>query len=404
MELLKVIIIFIFIIVLLSLRKPLGVVMLAACVLLGVLFLIPPLTFIRQVCLSAVSFNTIQFILVLFFIMLIENIMSKRGYMKKMLESMTALFNSRKLNIATMPALIGLMPSAGGALFSAPIVKKAAEDTPLNPLDMSFVNNYYRHVMEIFFPTYPTVLLAVQISGVSLGSYIAAMLPYAVLTAALGLWYLRKIPNHETRNNKVPLRDKALKVLSLLQSLWPLLLMIVLIVAFNVPAHIAAAITFVALLFISRIRPKEMPRLFRQATNWRILLMVLGVMVFKDLLAFSGALPHISGTIATIPMPGFLIFVLIFFLISLITGMMMSTIAIALPIALAAMPGGGMPLLVLLTMAAYTGNMITPMHLCSVITCDYYKVDLKNYVIKALPPYMIILAVSIAVYLLWVAY
>lgn len=400
MELLKVIIIFIFIIVLLSLRKPLGVVMLAACVLLGILFLIPPLTFIWQVGLSAISINTIQFILVLFFIMLIENIMSKKGYMKKMLESMTALFNSRKLNIATMPALIGLMPSAGGALFSAPIVKKAAENTPLTPLDMSFVNNYYRHVMEIFFPTYPTVLLAVQISGVSLGSYIAAMLPYAVLTAVLGLWYLRKIPNHEKSNGKIPFCARAPQVLSLLQSLWPLLLMIVLIVSFDVPAYIAAAITFIALLLISRIKAKEMPRLFRQATNWRILVMVLAIMVFKDLLAFSGALPHISATIATMPIPGYLIFVLIFFFISLITGMMMSTIAIALPIALAAMPGWGMPLMVLLTMAAYTGNMITPMHLCSVITCDYYKVDIKNYVIKALPPYMIILAVSILVYIL----
>lgn len=399
MELLKVIIIFIFIIVLLSLRKPLGAVMLAACALLGVLFLIPPLTFIRQVCLSAISINTIQFILVLFFIMLIENIMSKKGYMKKMLESMTALFNSRKLNIATMPALIGLMPSAGGALFSAPIVKKAAEDTPLTPLDMSFVNNYYRHVMEIFFPTYPTVLLAVQISGVSLGSYIAAMLPYAVLTAGIGLFYLRKIPNHEKRSGKVPWRDKASKALSLLQSLWPLLLMIILIVTFDVPAHIAAAVTFVALLLISRIKAKEMPLLLRQATNWRILLMVLGVMIFKDLLAFSGALPHISETIATLPIPSYLIFVLIFFFISLITGMMMSTIAIALPIALAAMPGWGMPLLVLLTMAAYTGNMITPMHLCSVIGCDYYKVELRSFIIKALPPYLMILAVSIAVYL-----
>jgi len=404
MELIKISIIFIFIIVLLSLRKSLGVVMLAASVLLGILFLIPPLTFIHQVIVSATSMTTIQFILVLFFIMLIENIMSKRGYMNKMLESMTAIFHSKKLNIAAMPALIGLMPSAGGALFSAPIVKKAAENTPLTPLDMAFINNYYRHMMEIFFPTYPTLLLTVQISGVSLGSYMMAMFPIAVLTAVIGLWFLRKIPNHEEKGELVSFAAKAKQVLYLLQSLWPLLLMIILIVAFNVPAHISAGLTFVALVLISRMKPKDLLRLFSKATNWHILIMVLGVMVFKDLLYFSGALGQISATVSSLPIPSYLIFVLLFFFISLITGMMMSTVGIALPIALVAMPDWGMPLLVLLTMAAYTGNMITPMHLCSVITCDYYKVDIKNFIIKAIPPYFIILGICIAVYLLRVTY
>ncbi len=396
MELIKLFIIFIFIVVLLGFKKPLGPVIFVATILLGVLFLIPPLEFTNAYISSITSIDTIEFILVLFFIMLLEHIMGQVGYMEGMLGAMNAIFHSKRINIAVLPAVIGLLPSAGGALFSAPLVGKSAEGTALSPEDKSFLNVYYRHIMELFFPTYPCVLLTAQISGFPLPQVVLIMLPWSLFMAIIGIFYLRKIKKEE-KLISIPLKTALMQMLT---NFWPFLLIVILIIFCGIRTSIASCITLLAVILVSRVKPCQLLTMLKNGTNISILLMVLFVLAFKDILSYSGAVESLPTLVASWPIPPYLVFCILCTFITLITGMMLPMVAIGLPLAFSAIPNGGILLMMLLLLAGYAGNMITPMHICTNIVSQYFHADLRKVLVMSIPPYSLVLVLGIIAYII----
>jgi integral membrane protein (TIGR00529 family) len=397
MELLKIIIIFIFIIGLLSWKKPLPIVMAAAAVLLAILFRIPILDFLRQYALAVFNFSLLELLLTLFFIMVLEHIMSKNGYMQNMLSAMDNLFHSKKVDIAVLPMLIGFLPSAGGALFSAPLVVKAAEDTSLTPESITFINSYYRHIMEIFFPTYPAILLAAQLSGQPFSRLIIYLFPFAIVTFGLGLWHLRGIPKQQkpAKENTEPTGKL---ILTLIKTLWPFLLLIGLILLTPLPVYIICGITLITLLIVIKQPLKTLPAVIWGGTKLRLLITVITVMAFKDLLIFSGAVDILATAFTQVQFPPYLIFALLMVFISAMTGMTVASVGIGLPIALAAMPEAGLPFVILLSISAYIGCQITPMHLCITIVSESLGANIQKVLLKSLPAYGILFILAIIVY------
>lgn len=59
-----------------------------------------------------------------------------------------------------MPAFLGLLPSLGGARFSAPIVQEASEGIAVDDEQKSAINLWFRHIFEFSNPLMPGVILA----------------------------------------------------------------------------------------------------------------------------------------------------------------------------------------------------------------------------------------------------
>ncbi|MCL1816949.1 MAG: DUF401 family protein [Clostridiales bacterium] len=395
MDIIKIVLVFVLVMLFLGKKAPLIIVMPAASVLLGLLFLVPADVFISTYALSLISHDTLTLLLTMYLIMLLEEIMVKRGYMKRMLSSMDDLFHSKKLNITLLPMLIGFLPSAGGALFSAPMVGKAAEGSVLTPEDKTFLNTYYRHIMEIFFPTYPCIIITAQMAKLPLGRLIPVLFPMALIVFALGQWYLRKLPRHQP----FPRAGRGKLTLALLLSLWPLLSLIVLMLIFNVPVYIATAIILAVLIIMERLAARDLPRLIKESTNVRMLLMVLVVMAFKDTLMLCGVKDILPVAIAKLPIPSFLTFSLMAMLVSMMTGMTITSVGVVLPLALIGVTNT-LPIATLIILSTYCGVMITPMHLCISLVAEYFKADLRRVLAKSLPPYLVVYALSIGMFLL----
>ena len=407
MDILKIALIFVLVVLFLSKKVPIIIVMPAASVLLVLLFSVPATTFIVAYAESLRSHDTVEVVLTLYLIMLLEEVMVKRGYMKRLLSSMDDLFHSKRINISLLPMLIGFLPSAGGALFSAPLVGKAAEGTALTPEDKTFLNTMYRHVIEIFFPTYPYIIMASQISDQPFSRLIPALFPIAVIVFVLGQWYMRKLPHHQP----FPLAGRGKMALALTLALWPLLALIFLILAFHKPIHITldivvhmpvylcTGIILIALILVERLPLKDLPRLFKESTNIRMLLMILVVMAFKDMLILCGVKDILPSAIAGLPIPSFLTFSLMGLFISAITGFSFVALGIVLPLALVGV-SDTLPMTVLIVLSTYCGVMITPMHLCITMVADLFKANLNRVLAKSLPPYLIVYALSIGLFLL----
>ena len=75
----------------------------------------------------------------------------------------------------------------------------------------------------------------------------------------------------------------------------------------------------------------------------------------------------------------------------------------ALPLAMAAIPGAGMPLVVLLSTCAYLAMQISPTHICLDIIVEHFHITMGGLIRRTLPVISILLVISIGYYLLLTA-
>ncbi|MCR4962669.1 MAG: DUF401 family protein [Firmicutes bacterium] len=396
MELIKLAIVFVLILILLGLRKPLWLVMLGATFLLGALFAMPPMDFFYALFRSLSSWETWELVLILWFIMILEGLMSQHGYMQRMLQAMDDLFHSKKVDAVALPMLIGFLPSAGGALFSAPIVEESVAGSPLSQEAKSIINTHFRHVMETFFPTYPGLILAAQLAQVPLFSLMLLMLPLTVFIFCAGLIFVRKVKNLPTDKEKTPFLQG---IKELFSSMWPFFLLIALIAVGQVETWLASLIAMLALLFFLHPPLKEIPDMIRRSTKWVMLLMVFTVLAFKDILYACGAVSNMPEIIANLPIPAYWVFSLTSLITAVITGMELPAISLAMPLAMAAMPEAAvLPLAGLMVASAYVGAQITPMHLCITISAHHFKANVQKAILKSMPVYVAVYAVALLLY------
>ena len=393
MGLIKLSIIFIVILGLLSFRVKLDLAMLAASVLLVIFFSIPISQAAITLLQSVIAWNTISMVLIVWFVMILEGLMSQRGALEKLLDRFNAVFHSKRLNIVAMPMIIGFLPSAGGALFSAPIVEKAAQGEGFSPERMTIINIYYRHVMEVFFPTYASLMMAASITGLSLSRLSTALLPVAIFVMLFGLVLVRGVKHSESpgKDNFGPLGSR---ILSLLIAMWPFLAMLLLITVIGIPVALGMGITLVLYLLIDRVPLATLPKTIWKATKWRLLIMVVIVLVFKDLLTVSGAVANLPEIIARLPIPPTFVFSLLAFFIALLVGMPMPATVIVLPLLMASGVPWSLGVVGFVHLSGYIGAQLTPTHMCVSITNEYFQGDIQRVLVGSLPLYLIIYAVS----------
>ena len=91
---------------------------------------------------------------VLVLIMLFEGLLKKEGYLARMLDSLPIFFPvAASWRLRCPPSFIGLMPSMGGALFSAPLVAQATADTtPALGEKALYQLLHYRHIWNYCLP------------------------------------------------------------------------------------------------------------------------------------------------------------------------------------------------------------------------------------------------------------
>src|SRR5262245_58537968 len=87
--------------------------------------------------LDAVLFDasTRNFVAAMGLIVSLTSVLQASGEMGRLTSSFGAWLRRPRVALAALPAIIGLLPMPGGALFSAPMVEKSAEGTALSPED-----------------------------------------------------------------------------------------------------------------------------------------------------------------------------------------------------------------------------------------------------------------------------
>ena len=394
----KLLIVFLIVMVLIGRKQPIYVAVTAGAAATWLLYGIPVMDGLSAFVRACTSWSTLQLILVMYLITFLQKMMGQRGAIDRAQKGLSSLFNNRWINCAAAPIFIGMLPTVNAAFIAGDIVKASAAGH-MKDEDMAVATTYFRHVSESFMPTYSSIILAVSLAGIGAGEFIVGMLPIVACIIAAGcFWFLRgKIP---ASTGEPPSDHKGRDALDIFIGLWPILIIILLVVIAKMPIHIAAAIILAAYFFLHRFSPKEITPNFAASLQFKLYLNTFAVMTLKEFLTVSGAITALPDFFALLPIPTFMVFVLIFFFGSMVSGSS-AIIGMCMPIAMAAMPGAGLPLVCLLMGATYVAMQLSPTHVCLTLTAEYFGISLGTLVRKTLPAAMTTIVFSIAYYLVW---
>ena len=299
--------------------------------------------------------RTWDLLLCLYFVMCLEVELRKSGSLHGMVVTLRNIFSSNKVTLAFMPAFLGLLPSLGGARFSAPIVQEASEGIAVDDEQKSAINLWFRHIFEFSNPLMPGVILACGIANVSIGDLIDQVGWVTILCFVLGWIFLivpLKITDPEKATNTQ--HDRAIDWKSLILAFGPIVTSFLLIVAFDVQAALAMGLVVVAFipLYFWFKRPISVKSVFTESLDKKLFFIVN---VFNN-----SALPQA------------VIIACLSFIFGVMTGMGQGYIAIVMPI-VALMAPGNIVLVGIAMVYGMAGQMVTPTHLCILVTVEYFK-------------------------------
>lgn len=373
-ELLKIAIVFSVMIALTYKRISLWISLLVATILLGFFFRLSIIKIGTDLISSSLDAKTLflvgSFVAIIFF----SNLLKEAGRLDEILEGFKHILKDIRVVIALLPAIIGLMPIVGGALVSAPMVVSGCDELKLSPERRTFINYWFRHLWEYILPTYPALVLAATLVDVPLRKFCWVNLPLTPTAIFggifVGYWGVSKTKGGEP----LSLNTSGWR---LFQNLFFLLFALVLVVAFQVELVYAFGGAILGMILFYRIGRQKVLKAFKESISIELLLSVVVVMGFKKVLESSQAIPLVAATLSSSGIPKWIIAMFVPMLVGVMTGVTIAPIGIGFPILIPLLQNDPRYLnyMMLAFASGIGGVLLSPLHLCLVLTKEYFRAD-----------------------------
>ncbi len=356
-------------------------------------------------------------------IMAFSSAMKHAGAMDDLATALNGSIREPRLALALAPLLIGTLPMPGGAIISAPLVDTMNENPERGKDLLATVNYWFRHILELVWPLFPAFVLTVSLSGIPTLTLIAFNL-YAPLTLFM-LGYTFLLPR--SADARISLGSMAsdpeiVPEKSFLEGIAPLAIVLgayigtellwelavgKLVSDSRVRTLVGRYVTVYAGLaagsiYLLRLKPKT--GIFRgsvTAGTLRMVGVIIGVRVFSALLTASDAAGTISVELSNAGIPVIAVIILLPLISGMVTGVGFGYVGLSIPIVLALLDGNaGVSReagVVLAGACGFTGMMLSPLHVCMVVSAEHFRTSLPAMMKRfALP-----LAVFLAIAMIW---
>jgi hypothetical protein len=358
--------------------------------------------------------------LVILHLLFFTEALDQTGRMERTVTALKIWLKSKKMLLAGLPALVGLLPMPAGALFSAPMVASVDTQEELDASHKAAINYWFRHIWEYWWPLYPGVLLAITYSGLSAPLFYLIQIPFTIIAAAAGYFFiLRKIKRTADDDPNSGILDYD----AVLAALGPIGLLVVLsvigstvLISFGVSGSLSSLLAMLVGLVLSiamtfvRHTFAWIPSLdfFKKQNTWLMIILVIGIQTFSVVL--KSPLDAAETTLVTlmrdefinIGIPILAVIMLIPFISGMVTGTAFGFVGASFPIVFALV--GGHPTLGILAATTscayafgYMGMIISPIHSCYVVTCEYFATPITGTYRYIAGPCAIILLTSLLI-------
>lgn len=384
---------------LVGIRNKLG---LALSILLGGLFMglifgLSASALVKNSCFALVQEKFLFLVAIVGLILVLSDALERSGQSRRLMDVLSGYLVQPRLRLIFFPALIGLLPMPGGAIFSAPMVKAVSSDMRLGNEDRAVINYWFRHVWEMAWPLYPGIILTVALAGIPITTLIARSWPGIVAMFAIGWFFFLRDGVLQTavlgeRTALSPIKGNWRQVVT--EGL-PLLIAIVGAIGLEtLLAGFAPAVSFewgvitalIAAIYCimsqNRLGADFLLTVLQKKSLWTMLLVIAAIFIFKDVMQAAGIVEAMAasagGTIAL-----FAAAVLLPFLVGMVAGINVAFVGATFPLLIGLLRSLGMedqmvPYLILGSFSGFTGVMISPIHICFVLTCNYFETDVAR--------------------------
>jgi hypothetical protein len=376
--LLKLGLVFAGIVFLLSRRWNLAVVLVLASAVIGVLFGYPLVEVARDAALASTDLLTLRLAVVVVLIMTLSELLRQTAGLQGMVEALQALIPGPVV-IAALPALVGLLPMVGGAMFSAPMVEEVGDRLGADAERKTFVNYWFRHIWEYVFPLYPSMMLSAALLGLTTFELARATWPLAAAAIAGGAVFgLLGMHPSEDELDANPSVTNPLRVLA--GSIWPIGLVIGLSLLLPIDERfslvISLLVTITLLMAVKRVPVADLWDIIVARIPWKTVAVIFSALIFRRVLDESGAVVAVSQDLTRLDVPLALVTFTVPFVAGLLTGLASAAFSIGFPVVaplLASSAGTVAPSWAAWLMAGgFLGVMLSPLHLCLALTRVYF--------------------------------
>ncbi len=373
---------------------------------------------------GAIQPDTIAMTAITLLLMVLSSLMQASGQFEEIVGLTKALLRRRSIAMAALPAMVGLLPMPGGALFSAPMVASAAGKSEVGGDVLSAINYWFRHIWEHWWPLYPGVILAVSLCKTSWAPFAGVMVVLGVTMAAAGLLLFRGVHADLHVKSDPPPPETKRRLLWALSSI--LMILVVWLplkygVAPFVLPHLPKALWSVAdkyiplalgliagivwTIQIRRLSRKMVLSCLRQKRVYEMAIIVLSVMTFQYVLKTVGAATGMADELVLLHVPVLLVVAVLPFIAGMVTGLAVGFVGTSFPIVLAsvwAMPDTGsiLPYAMLAYAFGHLGQMCSPLHVCHVVSNQYFKTGFGPVYLRILPSVAVCALASVGYFFL----
>jgi len=341
------------------------------------------------------SYQTIRLLVIVASALTLSYIMEGKGLLARLAGTMESI--NPKLALHSIPAVIGLVPMPAGALVSATAARSLVDRIGLTNEQSTFLNYWFRHIWEFSLPAYPAIIVSSVLLSIPLSMVVATLFPMTAVSIAAGaiLSYviLRKVSITQRK-----LKDNI--IYSFIQGSWPILLL-VLSILLGLEAMIAFPLMLILLVIKQRVNWLEIRKALKYGLDIKILFLLFAVMLYKATIENSDVAHAIFLNMESLGMPASIILISLPLMMGLAAGLSMAFAGIALPLLvpyIASDPGINGGALILAYTSGMVGLLLSPMHLCLILSAEYFKANLVKVYRYILPPAIILLTVAILAY------
>lgn len=374
-----------------------------------IIILMNPLLLPNVFLQTLTSDRTLSLVLASLSISLLVELYSLTHTINKLSDELLGYVRRPVLIIAVVPAVMGLLPIAGGALMSAPVIASVGTVIGLSTTLMAFLNVWFRHTIFLIYPMSQVLMTAATLTGHSVIELATYQVPIMVLMVLTGLYVARKNSKRASVLGDLIPRKSSLRRLLILLS--PILgsIAVALIArqvldALNYYSDYSVAVggffgvTLITYLSFTESEERaSLSKFFTALRSDRVTNMVLssfGAMLIYYAMIITGVSDSIGSAISSVKFPVVITEVLLPGIMSLISGSPIVGVTSSVPL-LAYLKTFSLGDASLIYLSAFLFYVASPVHLCLVFTIQYFRESLFK-VYKYLIP-AIILTFSIAI-------
>jgi hypothetical protein len=336
------------------------------------------------------DFQTIELVILLTLIYILAKAMQKTGSIDKVIKSLQTIF-FKGGTLGVIPAVYGLMPVPGGALFSAPLIDKEGDKFKIDKDQKNFLNVWFRHIWFPIFPVSSAMMLIVskEFANIDIYQLIVANFPSFIAFIAIGLIflkiYIRKIP----KVTKKPTKDYS-GLIYLLVPVFPIIIYILFFIFFwllnigdikifqRIIFIFGIIISLAFLFFLVKIKWKEYFQIIKESVSLKLGLAIIGIMVFRQLIETSGTNIILIDLIESSNFHPLLIIIIVPLIMGVITGYNLGAIGLSYALIIPFFDYTNInPIGIssIIFISSLVGYLISPIHLCNVVSSDHLKTD-----------------------------